>query len=977
MKKLLLLLVVLCVIKMGYSGNHYTYALTSGNPVISASSVTPGLQHGDTLDIPANAVYTSFTVSNLNGLAGDSIVIRWLPGARITNNISYAIGEWTNVSFVKVIGLNSQNNGSTVVALRAGCHSLRFTQCNFSNVLGLYSVQPAVVIDDRYGSSMYFTGSKSQTFYDIRIDASTFNGFLDVQAIAAGTETTRSIVLDCEIDHNTFKNITQDVKIVPNAMSVTGYNFKIHDNILDSLAYNAGACDCSHNSWITIYGNGDINNNRFSHTYGNDMRIVPMKFSGLAGYDGPMNVYNNISTWHESYSFIETSPNNGYSRASANGGYLSFTDTRIYFNTVYRTKRASNNGDYAGMVVDVYAQMGSMTPVFDKKVFVHNNVIINPELDRTYDPKTRGYVIYFGSGSPALDSGNNKVYQTLAQAGITDTTKWTPGTQSGLYKTADASNPTVATDINGVVRSAAKSIGAAEAQGTVVTPPVNQAPVAKAGADITITLPTALVTLDGSSSTDADGKIAAYSWSLISGPAAPGILSTINAATVVNSLVQGSYSFRLQVTDDAGATSADTVVVKVNAAVVIIPSPSVVTGDGIGLRADYYNTINLSGNIALTRTDATVNFDWQFGSPASAVGTDNFSTRWSGQVLAAYSETYTFYTSSDDGVRVWVNGQKLIDNWTDHGTTENSGTIALVAGQKYSIVMEYYEKGGGAVAKLLWSGASTPKTVIPQSYLYPISQSNGTGLKAEYYNTNNLSGTVKLTRTDATVNFDWQYGSPATGVNTDNFSARWSGQVQAVYSETYTFYTSSDDGVRVWVNGQKLIDNWTDHGTTENSGTIALVAGQKYNIVMEYYEKGAGAVAKLLWSGASTVKAVIPQSQLYPATTAVTGTVTATMARVETEAAAEPETIFTAKAGLAPNPVMAGQSTRLTFNSEKGGSAAIQLIDANGRTIRVQQMSANAGTNVTSIATNGLTHGMYVVRVVEAGKATSFKLLVQ
>src|SRR6185295_16046578 len=88
-------------------------------------------------------------------------------------------------------------------------------------------------------------------------------------------------------------------------------------------------------------------------------------------------------------------------------------------------------------------------------------------------------------------------------------------------------------------------------------------------------------------------------------------------------------------------------------------------------------------------------------------------------VQAQVSETHTFYTVSDDGVRLWINGQLLIDNWSDHGPTENSGSIALTAGQKYALKMEYYENGGGATAKLLWSSASTPKQVIPQGQLHP------------------------------------------------------------------------------------------------------------------------------------------------------------------------------------------------------------------------------------------------------------------
>jgi hypothetical protein len=113
------------------------------------------------------------------------------------------------------------------------------------------------------------------------------------------------------------------------------------------------------------------------------------------------------------------------------------------------------------------------------------------------------------------------------------------------------------------------------------------------------------------------------------------------------------------------------------------------------------------------------------------------------------------------------------------------------------------------------------------------------------------------------VNFDWGNGSPDASIEADTFSVRWAAQVQPRYSETYTFYTTSDDGVRLWVNDQRLIDNWTGHSPTENSGTITLTAGQKYDIKMEYYEGGVTAVAKLLWSSPSQAKEVIPQSRLY------------------------------------------------------------------------------------------------------------------
>jgi hypothetical protein len=136
-----------------------------------------------------------------------------------------------------------------------------------------------------------------------------------------------------------------------------------------------------------------------------------------------------------------------------------------------------------------------------------------------------------------------------------------------------------------------------------------------------------------------------------------------------------------------------------------------------GLTGEYFDNINFTGT-QMTRTDATIDYDWGGFSPPG-IGPDTFSARWNGQVSPRYTETYTFYTTSDDGVRLWVNGQLIINNWTIHSPTENSGRIALTAGQKYDIRMEYFENGGGAVARLKWSSPSQPKGIVPQGRLYP------------------------------------------------------------------------------------------------------------------------------------------------------------------------------------------------------------------------------------------------------------------
>ena len=151
---------------------------------------------------------------------------------------------------------------------------------------------------------------------------------------------------------------------------------------------------------------------------------------------------------------------------------------------------------------------------------------------------------------------------------------------------------------------------------------------------------------------------------------------------------------------------------------------------------------------------------------------------------------------------------------------------------------------------------------------------SGTGLLGAYWSnvtsaafTNiGFSTPPTLVRTDSVVNFNWGTGSPDPTISTDNFVVRWTGSVQPQFSNTYTFYANTDDGARLWVNGQLLIDQWVNHGATEFSGSIPLNAQQLYNIRMEIYDNTGGASAILSWSSAATVKAVIPQSQLYPVT---------------------------------------------------------------------------------------------------------------
>ncbi len=289
-------------------------------------------------------------------------------------------------------------------------------------------------------------------------------------------------------------------------------------------------------------------------------------------------------------------------------------------------------------------------------------------------------------------------------------------------------------------------------------------------------------------------------------------------------------------------------------------SSTPVIGTGNGLLGEYYNGKDFN-TLQLQRTDATINFDWGNGAPAPSVNSDNFAVRWTGKVQPKYSEVYTFSTTTDDGVRLWIDGQLIIDHWTDQIATQNQGYATLEAGKQYDIRMEYYDRWGKAVSQLMWSSPSQPEEIIPQSQLYA-NEPFVNGLRGDYFNGMNFDR-LQLSRTDATVNFDWGFKAPDPLLDSDHFSVRWTGLVEPKTSGMYTFYTNTDDGVRLWVNGQPLIDNWTNHAPTEDRGTIILQAGQKYDIKLEYFENTNGAVSQLMWSGPDQPKEVIPASQLF------------------------------------------------------------------------------------------------------------------
>jgi hypothetical protein len=142
-------------------------------------------------------------------------------------------------------------------------------------------------------------------------------------------------------------------------------------------------------------------------------------------------------------------------------------------------------------------------------------------------------------------------------------------------------------------------------------------------------------------------------------------------------------------------------------------------GTGSGLTGDYFNGIEL-GEKVLTRIDPEINFDWGFESaPLPALHNEFYSVRWHGQIEPRFSDDYLISTLSDDGVRLWIDGTLLIDNWFEHPELMQSAHIELSAGRRHTIVLEYCEWKRYALVHLFWQSRHQAREVVPRCQLYP------------------------------------------------------------------------------------------------------------------------------------------------------------------------------------------------------------------------------------------------------------------
>ena len=384
-------------------------------------------------------------------------------------------------------------------------------------------------------------------------------------------------------------------------------------------------------------------------------------------------------------------------------------------------------------------------------------------------------------------------------------------------------------------------------------------------------------------------------------------------------------------------------------------------GNGSGLKGEYFsNSTALTGFGAANRVtlDEAINFNWGNGSPATTISNDVFKVRWTGTLKALTDDTYTIYVNASDGIRLWINNELLIDSWSDKTITTHTTVLALQKTKDYDIRLEYYSNVNPAYCNLQWSAGGICRQVIPSTQLVAATAkcgSDGTGLQAEYFSNtapaDPFPPAATITQTEPTVNFNWAALSPA-GISNDRFKARFTGYVQSLDSGNYTFYVTADDGIRLWVNNQLLIDRWVDQGSTEYSATVSLTQCSHNAIKIEYYENGGDAVCKLEWSGPAIGRQIIDSKQLFLTPAVV---------------------INNNGVKVYPNPTHLHQITAAVEGGLPAGSH-VQVFNMLGQLV-INNTTTISQPGSISIPLN-LAAGVYILKLTSTGKTYSARFIV-
>ena len=247
--------------------------------------------------------------------------------------------------------------------------------------------------------------------------------------------------------------------------------------------------------------------------------------------------------------------------------------------------------------------------------------------------------------------------------------------------------------------------------------------------------------------------------------------------------------------------------------------------------ASYWNNRDLQGSPVYQRSEvASINYNWGNGSPVPGIiNSDNFSAQWRGDRYFDPGR-YRFNVTSDDGARLWVDGKLIINEWHDSTGITYSAEMDILQGGMKPIILEYYENTGLASINFNWQRIGGDiSTTGP--------------IKAEYFSNTDLLGQPSLVRYESTpLAHDWGGGSPAPGIiPSDNFSARYTYSID-LNPGRYRISTQAQSGMRLWINGQLVLDKWSPPGFNSGSIEIDLPGGVTHLIATYYNATGPASI---------------------------------------------------------------------------------------------------------------------------------------
>jgi hypothetical protein len=285
-------------------------------------------------------------------------------------------------------------------------------------------------------------------------------------------------------------------------------------------------------------------------------------------------------------------------------------------------------------------------------------------------------------------------------------------------------------------------------------------------------------------------------------------------------LAAGTYKFKVEYYEHVGAARAQ---------VVFQPE-----GDGTGAfwHVEYFPNPDLDGNPGVAGSVPELSFNWGSGNPIEWIPAHWFSARMTRDVIFA-SGTYQFMVTTEGGVRFYIDDALILDQWHETDKTTYTVNTTLTAA-RHQLRLEYMDTWKNASIVLRWQ----PVAVSP------------TGWLGEYFDTETPGATAVMVREDKAIDFNWGTNAPFVGMPSEHWSARWT-RTSSFTPGYYRFTTVTDDGVRLWVDGNFVIDEWIPNDSKPFFGDVYLAAGP-HTIKMEYYNFTGGAQAHLTWQKTNT-----------------------------------------------------------------------------------------------------------------------------